>query len=109
MAKIDEVIRRASEKKLPPMQQKVFDALKQHPDEVFTHNDPAFEDLFPGAKAASINFSLWALNDKAIIGKFKIKGDRTYFGMLAAIAELERRVTRRRNSEKGDKGDGNSN
>ena len=101
MAKIDDVIRRASEKKLPPLQQEVFDVLKQHPDEVFTYNDPAFKDLFPGVKAASIRFSLWALNDKAIIGKFKIKGDRTYLGILTAIAELERRVTRRRNSEKG--------
>ena len=100
MAKIEEVIKRASSKKLSPLQRKVLKELEKRSDEVFTYRDPAFVVLFPDANPNGINWSLSALHDKGLIGKFKIKGDRTYFGSQGAINALKERL----DSARGNRG-----
>ena len=105
MAKIEEVIKRASSKKLSPLQRKVLEGLEKRPDEVFIYRDPAFVVLFPGANPNGINWSLSALHDKGLIGKHKIKGDRTYFGSQEASNGLKERLNSARGNigKKGEK------
>ena len=92
MTKIDEVIRRASTGNLAPMQRTVLQELEKRPDEVFTVGDPSFAQVFPKMNKNGIDWSLWALHKKGLIGKHKVKGDRTYYGSHAAVSELKKRL-----------------
>ena len=66
--------------------------LERREDEVFAQGDPALQQVFPDFNDNAIDWSLWALHKKGLIGKLKVKGDRKYFGCHAAIAELKRRL-----------------
>ena len=92
MPKIDEVVQRAGSAGLSPMQKSVLAELERREDEVFAQGDPALQQVFPDFNDNAIDWSLWALHKKGLIGKLKVKGDRKYFGCHAAIAELKRRL-----------------
>jgi hypothetical protein len=92
VAKIDEVVRKESSRDLPPMQKAVLKELERRDDEVFTYQDPGLQKLLPNFNPNAIDWSLWALHGKGLIGKLKMKGHRTYFGARPAIQELESRL-----------------
>jgi hypothetical protein len=84
--KIDTLLESARNADLPPLQRKVLDYLEAHGDEVFSYRDVALARALD-AKLSAVGFTLWALQQKGLIGKQAVAG-KVYFGSKAAIEEL---------------------
>ena len=88
MAKIQDVVKLREDKSLPPMQKRVLEEIEKRPGEVFAYKDFELLSRVPDFKPAGIDWSLWGLHQKGLVGKHKVKGGRTYFGTHAAIEDL---------------------
>ena len=80
---------------LTPAQSMILEELNRRPDEVFRYGDDALLGVFPRLKTATLNWSLWALYTKGLIGKNRIRVTgrlATVFGSKQAMAELERHI-----------------
>ena len=92
MPKIDKVLKGNL---LPPLQQKVYDYLSQHNDEVFSWCDgqELAELIDYSSTHRSAAFSLWLLYRKGYIDKVRL-GRLVYFGNKVAISELRKKKDR---------------
>lgn len=88
--KVKEAVQRASSKKLSPLQQKVFNHLAEHPDEVYTYRDEELAAKL-SIKPSTLGFTLWTLHEHDLIAKAKVDA-KVYFGSRDAIAELQRQA-----------------
>ena len=80
---------------LTPAQAMILEELNRRPDEVFRYGDDTLLGVFPRLKTATLNWSLWALCSKRLIGKNRIRVSgrlATVFGSKRAMAELERHI-----------------
>ena len=86
MPKIDDVINRSH---LSPLQQKVFDYLEKHDDEVFGYGDvkELCEKIGHKGSDRGVSFTFWALLKKKLIDKERV-GKYIYFGSRTAIEVL---------------------
>ena len=82
---------------LPPLQSMVLDELNKRPEEVFDSSDEGLLRIFPRLKRASLSWSLYLLNKRALIRKerSRVNGKlTTMFGSHEAIKELKRHLSR---------------
>ena len=82
------------ENTLSPMQRQVLQFFKTHRDEVFPYADPKMYEALNNLKPAAIDWSVWALNDKGFLAKYKVKSAtkvrrKTFFGFPEDIKRLE--------------------
>jgi len=86
MPKISEVMNKSQ---LSPLQQKVFDYLQEHEDEVFGYGDAKelSEKIDHKGSKRGVSFTLWALLKKRLIDKERV-GKYIYFGSKSAISSL---------------------
>ena len=86
MPKISDVIKKSQ---LSPLQQKVFDYLQEHDDEVFGYGDvkELSEKINHKGSSRGVSFTFWALLKKTLIDKERV-GKNIYFGSKSAISSL---------------------
>ena len=88
MPKIDDILNKSQ---LSPLQQKVFDYLQGHDDEVFGYNDvkELCGKIHHKGSQRGVSFTFWALLKKKLIDKERV-GKYIYFGSFAAIESLRK-------------------
>lgn len=86
MPKINDVLNKSQ---LSPLQQKVFDYLQEHDDEVFGYGDvqELSEKINHKGSKRGVSFTFWALLKKQLIDKERV-GKNIYFGSISAIRSL---------------------
>ena len=80
---------------LTPAQSMILEEINRRTDEVFRYGDDTLLSVFPRLKTATLNWSLWALYTKGLIGKNRIRVSgrlATVFGSKPAMAELARHI-----------------
>ena len=93
--KITEIFQKEpDENSLASMQRDVLEFFKRHRGEVFPYGDPEMYKELKRLKPATINFSLWALNDKGFLAKYKVRSAtkvrrKTFFGLPEDIKKLQ--------------------
>ena len=96
MPKVDDVVKKSQ---LSPLQQKVFDYLQEHDDEVFGYGDvkELCEKINHKGSQRGVSFTFWALLKKKLIDKERV-GKYIYFGSKSAIKSLrEQKKTQSQN------------
>jgi hypothetical protein len=86
MPKINDVLKKSQ---LSPLQQKVYDYLQEHDDEVFGYGDvkELSEKINHQGSNRGVSFTFWALLKKKLIDKERV-GKNIYFGSKSAIESL---------------------
>ena len=93
--KIAEIFQKEpDENSLTPMQRDVLGFFKRHRGEVSPYGNPEIYEELKHLKPAAIDWSLWALNDKGFLAKYKVKSAtkirrKTFFGFPEEIKKLE--------------------
>jgi hypothetical protein len=80
---------------LTPAQSMILEEINRRTDEVFRYGDDTLLSVFPRLKTATLNWSLWALYTKGLIGKNRIRVSgrlATVFGSKPAMDELARHI-----------------
>jgi hypothetical protein len=80
---------------LTPAQSMILEELNRRADEIFRYGDDTLLSSFPQLKTATLNWSLWALHTKGLIGKNRIRVTgrlATVFGSKQAMVELARHI-----------------
>lgn len=82
------------ESTLSPMQKQVLQFFRTHRGEVFPYTDSKMYEELDNLKPTAINWSIWALNDRGFLAKYKVKSAtkvrrKTFFGFPEDIKRLE--------------------
>ena len=93
--KITEIFQKEpDENSLTSMQKDVLEFFKRHRGEVFPYGYLKMYEELEHLKPTAIDWSLWALNDKGFLAKYKVKSAtkirrKTFFGFPEDIKKLK--------------------
>ena len=93
--KLEEIFQKEpDEDSLTSMQRDVLEFFKRHRGEVFPYGVPKMYEELKHLRPTAINWSLWSLNDRGFLAKYKVKSAtkvrrKTFFGFPEDIKRLE--------------------